>query len=46
MSPAHCVHDILFIAPLQDLETSEDLAQKLNALFPEEQIYRQAFHCS
>ena len=27
---------------LQDLETSEDLAQKLNALFPEDQIYRQA----
>lgn len=27
-------------AVLQDLESSEDLAQKLNALFPEDQIYR------
>ena len=26
---------------LQDLETSEELATKLNALFPEDQIYRQ-----
>lgn len=28
-------------ANLQDLESSEELAQKLNSLFPEDQIYRQ-----
>ena len=27
-------------AALQDLESSEDLAKKLNDLFPEDQIYR------
>lgn len=29
-----------YCAMLQDLESSEDLATKLNALFPEDQIYR------
>lgn len=30
-------------AALQDLESSEDLAKKLNELFPEDQIYRYTY---